>query len=153
MQQTIGKLLVLTTLLCSVLGLAGCVTSIKKMDLSSPESLNANPASISIDKLLANARDQRSEHLPERKELHFKFKPGQFQLNASDKQQLLSFADGKKSPLILACAPGSSHDPIAAAAVAIKRCLKISRLLEEREFNNKVRLSPHLMADQVRVYR
>ncbi|WP_420598208.1 hypothetical protein [Neptuniibacter sp.] len=135
-----------------LLSLGGCVSGLKLTDINVPESKKTSEQTMSIDEILANAREQESVQKT-KTDLYLLFEPDRHTLNSNDEQQLLEFAKQEPTHIYMACALSRNQDRFAAAAAAINRCQNISTFLSLYHFNSDILLSPHLQTDQVRVYR
>lgn len=153
---TLSKML----LLGSLVSLTGCISNIKMLDLtmadSQTELASRGAGPISVEALLAQARDNSSADKTAQtidQDLYLQFDQNRQLMTATEETRLLHFARQTDSALNLACAPGQHPDQFAAASIAIQRCQQISLFLREQSVRSEVQLSPQLQVNQVRVSR
>ncbi len=141
-------------LVTCLLSLGGCVSGLKQMDLSMPESATAEPgmAKLSVEQLLSQARSQ-STKATSVKDIYLQFNSSHRDLSGQQKNQVLDYALNSRAPIVISCAPSRSSDPINAAAKAILRCQQISQFLQQHAIHSDMRLAPKLSTDQVRLHQ
>lgn len=151
MKGLLLKAIKLSVIIFPLLGLGGCVSgAIKMMDLGTPEASTPTNQVMSVDELLAQARNGKSSST---ESLYIQFDAGRRDMNAKEQQQLIDFASESKQVINLDCGLGKHEDRFTAAAIGIHRCQHISNFLATKTYGSEIQLAPALKKDQVRIYR